>query len=114
MKPPSHDPDDLLACRRCMHATPKDRLDRMLWCDACRAAERRRARVWGIAIGTLAALALLAWIVLRVEAGLDYALLWGLVVIVTFFLLTNLGTEMIYGIRRINNRPGARAAGRSG
>jgi hypothetical protein len=102
-------PDDMLHCRRCGLERTTDELDRTLWCDQCRLAERRRAGWLGRALAFAAAIALSFWIAIAVQPSEDFMILWALVVIVAFYLLSRLGQELVYGIIRIRNVPGARA-----
>jgi hypothetical protein len=103
--------DDTLRCRLCRQERTADELDRMLWCDGCRSAERRRAAWWGRALAFAAAIALSFWIAIDVQPSQDFLILWALVVIVAFYLLSRLGQELIYGIFRVRNVPGTRAGG---
>ncbi len=105
------DLDDTLRCRRCGRVRTSDELDRMLWCDECRQAERRRAAWLGRALAFAAAVALSFWIAIVVGPSDQFLVLWALVVIVAFYLLSRLGQEMVYGIIRVQNKPGARADG---
>ncbi len=101
--------DDTLYCRRCRMPGTVDELDRMLWCDECKRAERRRAGWLGRALGFAAAIALSFWIAIVIQPSDQFLLLWALVVIVAFYLLSRLGQELLYGVFRIRNVPGARA-----
>jgi hypothetical protein len=101
--------DDTLRCRRCGQVRTTDELDRTLWCDECRLAERRRAGWLGRAAGFAAAVALSFWIAIAVRPAPDFRVLWALVVLVAFYLLSRLGQELFYGIIRVRNLPGARA-----
>lgn len=102
------DLDDTLRCRRCGRVRTTDELDRMLWCDDCRIAERRRAAWLGRAGAFAAAIALSFWIAIEVQPSDRFLVLWALVVIVAFYLLSRLGQELGYGIARVRNLPGAR------
>ena len=102
------DPDDLARCRRCRRPTPGDDLDRILWCEACVAAERKRAARWGRGLAFAAATLLGVWIALYIRPSDAFRYLYALVIVVAFVLGSRLGTELVYGIARVRNRPGAR------
>jgi hypothetical protein len=101
--------EDTLRCHRCLRVRTTDELDRTLWCDDCRLAERRRAGWLGRALGFLAAVALALWIALWVRPSDQFLLLWASVLVVALYLFSRLGKEIIYGIIRVRNVPGARA-----
>jgi hypothetical protein len=105
----AHRDEDILRCRRCRQASTVDDLDRMLWCEECRRAERRRAGWLGRAFGFAAAVALSFWIAIVIGPSDEFRVLWALVVIVAFYLLSRLGQELVYGVLRVRNEPGARA-----
>lgn len=102
------DQDDTLRCHRCRQARPTEELDRMIWCEECLRVERRRAAWWGRAMAFLAAVALSFWIAIDVQPSDQFLLLWALVVIVAFYLGSRLGTELVFGVARVRNVPGAR------
>jgi hypothetical protein len=102
-------PDDALRCRRCDQERTTDQLDRMLWCDDCLRAERRRAGWWGRALGFAAAIALSFWIAIAIQPSPQFRILWALVVIVLFYLMSRLGQELMFGIFRVRNTSLVRA-----
>lgn len=104
---------DSLRCRRCRREVTGDELDRILWCEECVTAERRRAAWWGrgVAVGAAGLLAL--WIALVIRPGPEFRILWALVLIVAYTLGARLVHELFFGIVRVRNRAGARAADRS-
>jgi hypothetical protein len=101
--------DDTLRCRRCHRIRTADELDRMMWCEDCRLADRRRGAWVGRIIAFCAGIALSFWIAIRVEPSRDFLVIWALVVIAVFYLLSRLGQELVYGVARVRNVPGARA-----
>jgi hypothetical protein len=101
--------DDTLRCHRCRRTRTTDELDRTLWCDDCRLAERRRAAWWGRAAGFAGAVALSLWIAIRIQPSDQFLILWATVVIVAFYLFSRLGQELIYGVIRVRNVPATRA-----
>jgi hypothetical protein len=102
------DHDDAMRCHRCRQERPTDQLDRMIWCEECLRVERRRAAWWGRGMAFLAAVALSFWIAIQVQPSDQFLMLWALVVIVAFYLGSRLGTELVFGILRVRNVPGAR------
>lgn len=101
--------DDTLHCRRCLRARTADELDRMLWCDDCVAAERRRAAWWGRGLALFAASLLALWIALGIRPGAEFRVLWAVLILFAYYLFTRLAREMSYGVIRVRNLPGARA-----
>lgn len=102
--------DDKARCRRCRRPTPGDDLDRILWCPDCVTAERKRGARWGRGLAFAAATLLGVWIAIAIRPGGQFRYLYGLVVAVAFVLGARLGTELVFGIARVWNRPGAREA----
>lgn len=105
--PPQH--DDTLRCRRCRRVRTTDELDRTLWCDDCRLAERRRAAWIGRAAAFVGAVALSLWIAIQIQPSDQFLVLWALVIIVAFYLFSRLGQELVYGVIRVRDVPGVRA-----
>jgi hypothetical protein len=103
-----HD-DDVLRCRRCRQERTADDLDRQLWCEECRRAERRRAGHWGRGLAFAAAVLLSFWIAIVIQPSREFLLLWALVIVVAFYLGSRLGQELVFGIIRVRNEPDARA-----
>jgi hypothetical protein len=107
-----HRDDDILRCHRCRQERPPTSWTACSGArSACR-AERRRAGWWGRALGFAAAVALSFWIAIVIQPSDEFRVLWALVVIVAFYLLSRLGQELVFGMLRVRNVPGARAAGR--
>lgn len=102
------DQDDALRCHRCRQVRATEELDRMIWCEDCLRVERRRAAWWGRGIAFLAAVALSFWIAIDVQPSDPFLVLWAMVVLVAFYLGSRLGTELVFGINRVRNVPGAR------
>lgn len=100
------DDEDLTRCRRCRRPTPGDDLDRILWCEDCVTLERKRAARWGQGLAFAAATLLGVWIALAIRPADQFRYLYGLVIVVAFILGTRLGTELVFGVARVRNRPG--------
>jgi hypothetical protein len=103
------DQDDALRCHRCRQERTGGELDRILWCEECQHAERRRAALRGRVFAFAAAIVLTFWIALSIQPAPEFRILWALVVIVAFYLLSRIGQELGYGVARVRNEPGARA-----
>ena len=101
--------DETIRCRRCRRVTPGDELDGLLWCEECDAAERKRAALWGRGLAFAAATILGIWIAVAIGPSGQFRYLYAFVVVVAFVLGARLATELVYGILRVRNRPGARA-----
>jgi hypothetical protein len=78
-------------------------LDRMLWCDRCRAVARNRAGWWGWGGGLLfgAGVALYVWLVIRptdlVIGG------WVGTVVAAIWIGSRVSREVVYGAMRFRN-----------
>ena len=105
------EPDATVRCGRCLRAVTADDLDRILWCEECIAAERNEAGWWGRGIAVVAVGLLTAWILLAVRPGPDFRILWLIVLAVAYGLISRLGMELVFGVRRVRNRRGVRAGG---
>jgi len=104
----SLDPEDVVRCRRCRRVVDGDDLDRILWCPECVTAERKRAALWGRGLAFAAATLLGVWIALAIHPQGQFRYLYALVVVVAFVLGARLGTELVFGVARVRNLPGAR------
>jgi hypothetical protein len=109
------EPDDYtVRCRRCGRVIPGDELDRILWCEDCVTAEGRLAARRGRVVALLGAGLLAVWIAISIRPGDQFLALWAIVILVAYALGARLARELIYGIARMRNRPGARAIGVTG
>ena len=54
-------------CVRCLQEKDLEGMDRLLWCEECREAARRRAGIWGWGVGAVLALGLALWIWLFIK-----------------------------------------------
>lgn len=96
--------DDTLHCRRCGREGTADDLDRMLWCEECVAAGRRRAAWWGRGLALVAAVLFALWIALEVRPGPDFRILWAVLLIFAYYLFARLARELAYGVIRVRDR----------
>jgi hypothetical protein len=94
---------DEVTCVRCLEVHDQMLLDRLLWCDDCRARARNRAGLWGWLGGLLfgAGVAGYVWIVVRPSnlviggwAGTVFAAIW---------VGSRVGREIAYGAMRFRN-----------
>ena len=94
---------DEVTCVRCLEVHDQMMLDRMLWCDACRARARNRASWWGwvggLAFG--AVMALYVWFAIRptdlVIGG------WVGTLVAGVWIGQKVAREFIYGAMRFRN-----------
>lgn len=98
-------PEEELTCVRCLEVHPKADLDRLLWCDGCRAAARGRAVLWGWTVGGLIAALLALWIWLVVRPDPDLVLGgWVATVVAALWVGSKVAREIAYGVERYRNR----------
>ena len=97
-----------LHCARCGRGSRGRELDRMLWCEACIADAKARARRVGWLCGAVLAAGLAAWIhfVQKPSAALLGG--WLGVVLAAFWLSARAATELCHGVLRFRHRPGDR------
>ena len=94
---------DAVTCVRCLNVHDLMQLDRMLWCDRCRARARDRAGWWGWVggVGFGAAVASYIWVVVRpsdlVVGG------WLATVVAAVWIGSKVTREIIYGAMRLRN-----------
>ncbi len=94
---------DEVTCVRCLEVYDQMYLDRMLWCDRCRARARARASWWGwvggLAFGVV--IALYVWIAIRptdlVVGG------WMATVAAAIWIGQKVAREIVYGAMRFRN-----------
>ena len=100
---------ELTTCVRCLEEKDVEEMDRLLWCEACQNAARRRAGVWGwgfgILLGTL--LALWIWIVPKPSDLIIGG--WIATVVAALFIGSRIGKEVAFGVIRFNNQKAAEA-----
>lgn len=100
---------DSVTCVRCLLVKEKRELDRMLWCESCRAAARRRADRWGWTIGAVAAALLALWIWLYIRPSDLVIGGWVGTVVAALWLGARVAREIVYGAMRFQNRRAAEA-----
>ena len=95
---------DEATCIRCLVVKPVMKLDRLLWCEECRATARKRALrqsfLWGLGMAVLLAI----WIWLYIQPS-DLVLSgWIATVVASFWVTSRVAREIIYGVWRFSNR----------
>lgn len=96
-------PDDV-TCIRCLEVRPLDELDRLLWCESCRAEAQRRAKEWGWVAGGVIAAGLAVWIWVAVQPSDIIIGGWIATVVAALWLGAKVARELFYGIMRFRNR----------
>ena len=94
---------DQVTCVRCLEVRDQMELDRLLWCEACRAQARRRAGRWGWSLGIVLAAGLAAWVLLVVQPTRMMGG-WIATVVAALWIGSRIGNEFAYGIDRYRNR----------
>lgn len=84
-------------------------MDRLLWCEECREAARRRAGTWGWGAGAILALGLALWIWLFIKPSDLVIGGWIATVVAALLLGSRVGREIAYGVMRFNNQKAAEA-----
>jgi hypothetical protein len=97
-------PEGDVTCVRCLRVFDVLELDRLLWCEECRARARRRAGRWGWLIGFAFAslLALYVWVTIRPSAELIPAA-WVATFVAAVWIGARVGREIVYGAMRFRN-----------
>jgi hypothetical protein len=94
---------DEVTCVRCLESQDQTDLDRLLWCERCRALARNRATWLGWLGGLLfgGAVALYVWVVIRpsdlVIGG------WIATLVAALWIGAKVARELVYGIMRFRN-----------
>jgi hypothetical protein len=99
------------SCQSCNQIYPASDLDRYLWCPACRKAVRGRGVRWGRLVGSLATLAVVAYLALRVNPSTRYFAFYALMLGMTYLLTSRIAVAVVQGYYRsrgsINSSPEA-------
>jgi len=102
-------PEDV-TCVRCLEVRPVQELDRLLWCEECLIAARRRSAIRGWAAGAALMVLLGLYIVFVIRP--DFSLIpsaWVATLVVALYLGSRVARELFYGYERISNRKAAEA-----
>ncbi|GEM_PF-297559 len=94
-----------VTCVRCLQKRSVEELDRLLWCDECQAAAKRRASIRGWLAGAALAvvLALYIWLVIQPDLSL-IPTGWAATLAVAFYLGARVARELFLGWERLANR----------
>ena len=94
---------DEVTCVRCLDVQDQMYLDRLLWCDRCRARARARASWWGWVggLGFGVSVAVYVWLVIRptdlVVGG------WMATLAAAVWIGQKVAREIVYGVMRFRN-----------
>ena len=94
---------DMTTCVRCLQEKDLEVLDRLLWCDECMAATRKRAGRWGWGVGALFAVALAAWIWLYIQPSDLVFGGWVATVVAALWFGSRVAREIAFGVMRYQN-----------
>lgn len=84
-------------------------MDRLLWCEECQAAARRRSGRWGWGVGVIMAVVLAVWIWLYIQPSDLVIGGWIGTVVAALWIGSRVGREIAYGVMRFNNRKAVEA-----
>ena len=84
-------------------------MDRLLWCEDCRDAARRRSGAWGWGVGFLMALGLALWIWFYIQPSDLVIGGWIATVVGALWIGSRVGREITYGVIRFTNHKAAEA-----
>lgn len=93
-----------VTCIRCLEVKPAYDLDRLLWCDECKALGQARAgrMSWGVGVAIALAAAAWVWITVRPSADLIPGA-WLGTFLATVWVASRVSKEVIYGAMRFRN-----------
>ena len=94
-----------VTCVRCQKVWDTVYVDRLLWCESCRAAAGARAARWGWAAGLGGGLGLAAWIWTVVEPSDLVPGGWIATVVAAVWIGSKVARELFYGVMRVRHRP---------
>ncbi|MFQ5536310.1 MAG: hypothetical protein ACE5GJ_02545 [Gemmatimonadota bacterium] len=96
-------PEGHVTCVRCLEVRDVVELDRLLWCESCRARARNRAAAWGWVAGFAFGLLVAAfvWIAIRPTDLIPGA--WLATVAAAVWIGSRIAREIIYGGMRFRN-----------
>lgn len=92
-------------CLVCLQTTPRQDLDRLLWCDTCIEAAQARAssRSWYFGLAVAAVLAL--WIWLYIQPSTLVIGGWIGTVVGAFYVSARVAREVLYTVTRLRSPP---------
>jgi hypothetical protein len=100
------DSEERGVCANCGREVPATEIDPEGWCGTCRREVVRRATIIAHLLGGLAAVAGGTWIVMGVQPGPRFVLVWIVLLGVVYFFLFKLGRRVAFeAIRARGVRP---------
>jgi hypothetical protein len=94
---------DTATCVRCLQEKDLDVMDRLLWCEECKEAARRRAGVWGWGGGAVFAAALAVWIWTVIQPSDLVVGGWIATVVAALWIGGRVVREIAFGVMRYQN-----------
>lgn len=88
-------------CLLCLRTKPRQDLDRLLWCDACKADAQARAVSRGWYVGASVAVALALWIWLYIQPSDMLIGGWIGTVVAALYVSARVAREVLYGVARL-------------
>jgi len=92
-----------VTCVRCLQEKDILEMDRLLWCQECRDAARKRAVRWGWGAGAVLATLLALWIWMVIHPSRLVIGGWIATVVAAFWVGGRIGREVAYGVMRYRN-----------
>ncbi len=96
-------------CLICLQTTPRQDLDRLLWCDACREAAQARAASRSWYVGLAVAVVLVLWIWLYVQPSNLVIGGWIGTILGAFYVSARVTREVLYTVARMRSPPAVEA-----
>lgn len=91
---------EVATCGNCGREVPAASLDPEGWCAECRREVVRRATVIAHALGGIAAVLTGLWVVMVVEPGPTFVILWLLLVGLVYFVLYKIARRVAFEVIR--------------
>ncbi len=92
-----------VTCVRCLEVWDQIELDRLLWCERCRAKARSRATMWGWVGGLGIGAGVAAYVWLGVQPSDLIVGAWIATVVAAVWIGSKVARELIYGAMRFRN-----------
>jgi hypothetical protein len=96
-------------CLICLQTAPRQDLDRLLWCDACREAAQARAASRSWYVGLAVAVVLVLWIWFYVQPSNLVIGGWIGTVLGAFYVSARVTREVLYTVARMRSPPAVEA-----
>jgi hypothetical protein len=92
-----------VTCVRCLQVREYSDVDRLMWCESCREAARRRASQWGWGAGVVLAGGLAIWIWTVIQPSDLVVGGWIATVVAALWIGGKVAREIAYGVMRFKN-----------